>query len=537
MTTWQCDGIPKDGKTYPQATAGGHEPCENTTPDCPICGLPREAMDPVTTTVKTTVVVSPGGTTRVGQKSNWLLPFALIITALTAGLGGWSLLQMVIPKPDTSPVVQEETPDRQPKATFVSNTAKNPDLFSQGEKILLNSTPNKEKGAAAFKKEDWANAIASYQLAATPQANDPEGKIYYNNAKARQKGNQKTIAVVVPIANDPNSAKEILRGVARYQEEFNNSNPGNPLEIVIANDGGGLQSKAIADDLIESGQVLAVMGHGIDPFSQKAIESYEKEGLAILSPLTTRVSQTGKSTLKTIPLDDKSQEVFGSYLEAVAKTLANYASQQENSPSVVLFYNSDSPYSQKLRDSFAKAIKQPGGKIVKEIDTTKANFNAKTAIDQAKQAGAKVVFLALSKDGDRIDQAVAIAQESSGMLLLGGNELYTPDILIQGADSIDGLVLAVPWSFQATDPFAKDALKSWRGRVSWRTATAYDTMKVLGEAIAKSSDRATVVETLNRGITLQGNTTDFNIFNQVPLVRANRGNEGPKGSQYQFDPI
>ncbi|GCL51111.1 hydrophobic amino acid uptake ABC-transporter [Microcystis aeruginosa NIES-3804] len=537
MTTWQCDGIPKDGKTYPQATAGGHEPCENTAPDCPICGLPREAMDPVTTTVKTTVVVSPGGKTRVGQKSNWLLPFALIITALTAGLGGWSLLQMLIPKPDTSPVVQEKTPDKQTKATFVSNTAKNPDLFSQGEKILLNSTPDKEKGAAAFKREDWANAIASYQLAATPQANDPEGKIYYNNAKARQKGNQHTIAVVVPISKDPNSAKEILRGVARYQEEFNNSNPGNPLEIVIANDGGGLQSKAIADDLIQSGQVLAVIGHGIDPFSQKAIESYEKEGLAILSPLTTSVSQTGKSTLKTIPLKDKSQEVLGSYLEAVAKTLANYASKQENSPSVVLFYNSDSPYSQKLRDSFAKAIKQPGGQIVKEIDTTKANFNAKTAIDQARQAGAKVVFLALSKDGDRIDQAVAIAQESSGMLLLGGNELYTPDILIQGADSIDGLVLAVPWSFQATDPFAKDALKSWRGRVSWRTATAYDSMKVLGKAIAKSSDRATVVETLNRGITLQGSTTDFNIFNQVPLVRANRGNEGPKGSQYQFDPI
>jgi ABC-type branched-subunit amino acid transport system substrate-binding protein len=444
---------------------------------------------------------------------------------------------MVIPKPDTSPVVREKTPDKQTEATFVSDTAKNPDLFSQGEKILLNSTPNKEKGAAAFKKEDWANAIAAYQLAATPQANDPEGKIYYNNAKARQKGNQNTIAVVVPIANDPNSAKEILRGVAKYQEEFNNSNPGNPLEIVIANDGGGLQSKAIADDLIQSGQVLAVMGHGIDPFSQKAIESYEKEGLAILSPLTTSVSQTGNATLKTIPLKDKSQEVLGSYLEAVAKTLANYASQQENSPSVVLFYNSDSPYSQKLKDSFAKAIKEPGGKIVKEIDTTKANFNAKTAIDQARQAGAGVVFLALSKDGDRIDQAVAIAQESSGMLLLGGNELYTPDILIQGADSIDGLVLAVPWSFQATDPFAKDALKSWRGRVSWRTATAYDTMKVLGEAIAKSSDRATVVETLNRGITLQGNTTDFNIFNQVPLVRANRGNEGPKGSQYQFDPI
>jgi ABC-type branched-subunit amino acid transport system substrate-binding protein len=537
MTTWKCDGIPKDGKTYPQAIAGGHEPCENTTPDCPICGLPREAMDPATTTVKTTVIVSPGGAA-AGQKSNWLLPFALIITALTAGLGGWSLLQILIPKPDTSQVIPEETANREPnEATFVSNTAKNPDLFSQGEKILLNSTPSKEKGAAAFKKEDWANAIAAYQPAATPQANDPEGKIYYNNAKARQKGNQNTIAVVVPIANDPNSAKEILRGVARYQEEFNNSNSGSPLEIVIANDGGGLQSTAIADDLIQSGQVLAVMGHGIDPFSQKALEQYEKEGLAVLSPLTTTVSDGGQSTLKTIPLQDKSNEVLGSYLTAVGKTLADYAGKKENSPQVVLFYNSDSPYSQKLKDSFAKAIKEPGGRIVKEIDATKANFNAKTAIDEAKQAGARVVFLALSKDGDRIDRAVAIAQESSGMLLLGGNELYTPDILIKGGDNIDGLVLAVPWSFQATDPFAKDAIKSWRGRVSWRTATAYDTIKVLGEAIAKSPDRASVVETLNQGITLQGSTTDFNIFNQVPLVRANRGNEGPKGSQYQFDPI
>ena len=107
------------------------------------------------------------------------------------------------------------------------------------------------------------------------------------------------------------------------------------MEIVIANDGGGLQSKAIADDLIQSGQVLAVIGHGIDPFNQKAIESYEKEGLAILSPLTTSVSQTGKLTLKTIPLQDKSQEVLGSYLEAVAKTLANYAVSAEVNKTVL----------------------------------------------------------------------------------------------------------------------------------------------------------------------------------------------------------
>jgi len=42
---WVCDGVPKDGKDYPDCS-GPHEPYENTGPDCIICGLPREAIEP-----------------------------------------------------------------------------------------------------------------------------------------------------------------------------------------------------------------------------------------------------------------------------------------------------------------------------------------------------------------------------------------------------------------------------------------------------------------------------------------------------------
>ena len=39
MSSWICDGIPKDGKEYP-GLGGAHEPRENYSFDCE-CGLPK----------------------------------------------------------------------------------------------------------------------------------------------------------------------------------------------------------------------------------------------------------------------------------------------------------------------------------------------------------------------------------------------------------------------------------------------------------------------------------------------------------------
>ncbi|MFM2311362.1 MAG: hypothetical protein RLZZ04_638 [Cyanobacteriota bacterium] len=43
MSSWICDGVPKDGKDYPDFS-GPHEPISNDLPDCEYCGLPQEAM-------------------------------------------------------------------------------------------------------------------------------------------------------------------------------------------------------------------------------------------------------------------------------------------------------------------------------------------------------------------------------------------------------------------------------------------------------------------------------------------------------------
>jgi hypothetical protein len=46
-----------------------------------------------------------------------------------------------------------------------------------------------------------------------------------------------------------------------------------------------------------------------------------------------------------------------------------------------------------------------------------------------------------------------------------------------------------------------------------------------------------VAQQLNQGIAISGTATDFNIFKEVPLVKAVSGSNGPPGSKYQFDPI
>lgn len=535
--SWICDGVPKNGQHYPNCS-GPHPPEENHTPDCMICGLPREAM---------TGKKSPQGSKTVlsgGRGSNLPGLVAIALMLLLLGASAWYLFGRT-----RDPEVVENTSETaavspgDPLAN-VSQTAVNAELISQGEKILFNPGINfnqKAAGATAFSQDNWTEAVAQYQQAVQADPNDPEAKIYFNNAQAKQAGNPLTIAVVVPISASENSAKEVLRGVALQQERYNNSPqlPGRLLEVVIVNESEAGKAPSIAEDLIQSPNVLGVMGHGVDAASREAIARYERAQLAVLSPISTSISSTvpGQSILQTISIAQKANELFANYLEGVGKTLATYAEQTVSSPAVVVFYNSDSPYSQQLKDAFNAALVQTPGQVVKEVDITQGGFNPATEVSDASQVGANVGVLALSKN--KVQTAVAIAQANANagtpLTLLGGDELYNPNILKDGDSAINGLVLAVPWRWQEGDAFASQATNIWQGRVSWRTATAYDTTQALANAITQQPTRAETSQLLQNGIAIAGTATDFSLFDRIPLVQAVPGTSA--GYRYQFEPI
>lgn len=531
MSSWTCDGVPKDGKQYPGVSP--HTPQDNTGPDCIICGLPREAMEPSTGGKQ-----KPGKTVVAGSSGNgspsWLIPaiIALIIIILGGGVAAFFLFRgddQSSNTPTSSPSPTEATPS--------PVTPSNGESVSRGDKIFLRSTPDKQAGADAFAQENWAEAITAYETAVQSDRNDPESRIYWQNAQAKQAGNPLTVAVAVPTSSSPDSAAEILRGVAKYQTEYNQSSTsGQLLEVAIIDSSDPTTAPNVAQEIINTPDILGIVGYGIDPGSQAALQAYENAGVAVLSPLTTSFQG---STLKTIPINEKEDELLVNYLQAVGKTLTQYASQLQPSPNIAIFYNSDSSYSQQLQQEIINNLSEVQGNLIEQIDISASNFDANTAVSNVQNNGANVAILALSKS--KVSQAVEIAtaNENNGspLLLMGGDELYNADILVQGGDAIAGIILAVPWSFSPTDDFAQDALQSWKGRVSWRTATAYDATKALVETVSKNPDRPMVFQALNNGVTLSGGTTNFNLFNEVPLVQAVIGNEGPKGSDYQFDSL
>ncbi len=545
MSSWTCDGVPKDGKQYPGVSS--HTPQTNTGPDCIICGLPREAMQPSHAGKKqsgTTVIVGGSGNTGTtviaggsgNGNSSWIIPaiITMIIIIMGSGVAAflWFRPQGESPSGSSSgSITVTDTP------STPSITPSNGESVSRGEKVFLGSTSDKQAGSEAFTQENWPEAIAAYQRAVKKDAKDPESRIYLYNAQAKQAGNPLTIAVAVPARKSPDSAAEILRGVARYQKEYNQSSgSGRLLEVVIIDNSDSDTAPNVAQEIINTADILGIVGYGIDGGSQGALKRYEGAEMAVLSPLTTSFQG---STLKIIPIAEKKGELLVDYLQGVGKRLTQYAAQQQPSPNIAIFYNSDSEYSQQLQQEIINSLSAVNGNLIEQIDINSSGFSANSAVVNVKNSGGKIAILALSKS--KVSQAVQIAKANQNngfpLLLMGGDELYNAEILVKGKEAIEGIILAVPWSFSPTDDFAKETLESWKGRVSWRTATAYDATKALVETVSKTPDRATVFQELTKGITPSDGNTDFNLFDEVPLVKAVKGKQGPKGSNYQFDPL
>lgn len=538
---WVCDGAPKnsDREYY---GAGPHEPCENDGPDCIMCGLPKEAMTPPRTIVSRRGGASGGG--KVAKEP--IVAIAILVLLMVGAAGGFWYFSREKSQEQTE-IVETKTdinqditaPTQTNSLAIVSATASNPLLISQGETVLFAGGTNfqqKSAAAEAFTNKNWDTAIQLYQQAVRADPNDPEAKIYLNNAQAKKSGNLMTMAVVVPITPSVNEAKEVLRGVAQYQDEFNRTLPVKSLEVVIVDEAQGDLAESLAQDLINSPvNVLGVMGHGVDNYSRQALQLYEQNNVAVLSSLNTAITTTnGNSIVRTIPLS-QSATLLGTYLEKVGETLANYAVKNNSPANVVVFYNSDSPYSQQLKTQFVNAMSNTNGKVIAEFDIITADFDANGAMENATANGANVAFLALSKN--KVNTAIALAKANNNRLtLLGADELYNPTILARGEAAINGLVLAVPWQWNQNDAFATQAAQLWQGRISWRTATSYDATQALVTALENSpGDRSGISQELNQGVSLTKSVTDFNIFDKIPLVKALPGKAA--GFNYQFDPI
>jgi len=165
---------------------------------------------------------------------------------------------------------------------LVSSTSKSlSNRFSWGDKLLIaaNATKAKKQGISAFGKNNYQQAIDDFQQSLTEYPNDPETRIYLNNAQVAEQKNVK-IAAVVPIGSNLDVAQEMLRGIAQAQTEFNQQ--GGNLQVQIINDQNNSDiAEKVAKKLVKDTSILAVIGSNASNASLAGAKIYQEHGLVM----------------------------------------------------------------------------------------------------------------------------------------------------------------------------------------------------------------------------------------------------------------
>ncbi len=377
--------------------------------------------------------------------------------------------------------------------------------ISRGEHSLFPTIDNNEnidRATEAFRNANYAEAAQGFYQAWQADQNDPELLIYYNNAWARQQGFPPfTIAVVVPIDQSEPTAKEILRGVAQAQHQFNDLGGlnGRFLEIAIANDGNKeAKAQKIAKALVNDNSILGVIGHNSSDASKAALPIYDKAGLAM-------ISSTSSSNYLT-SLDKKNNVFFRTVPSnlASARKLAQHLKTQLGLDKVVIFYDAKSIYSKDIKEKFETQfeLEYLGGEVVRDIELNNPDLNITQEVNNSlsqDQVKAAMLFPRVESVNTAINIAKANANlDQQRLRLFGAGTLYENKNLTQGKEAVEGLTIVVPWFREArqAEKFSKEAYELWQGDVSWSTATSFDATQAFIHALFQDADRKLVLDRL-----------------------------------------
>jgi branched-chain amino acid transport system substrate-binding protein len=467
------------------------------------------------------------------QKELTTLALALLITGSLLGVGYWFFTRSN--NINLSPTAVEGSSSSQTSRSIPSVES----LISQGEKSLISQSNSSEKqsGLTALASGKYQEAVRNFEASLQTNPNDPETLIYLNNARI---GNKKayTIAVAVPVG-DPNSlgtGEAMLRGVAQAQNEINQRGGISriPLKVVIADDQNNTEmAQKIAETLVKNNEILGVVGHYSSGVSLAAAPIYEQGKLVAISPISTSVklSTAGDYIFRTVPSD-----------RFAANQLVKYMIGELYQQKAVIFYNSQSAYSQSLKDEFITALYGDGGEVVDVFDLSYSDFNAFKSLDAAFQQGVEVIVLL--PDSSTVEKALQVVRVNRKQLpILAGDDFYAVDTLKVGGDS-EGVVVAVPWHILAYpySRFTQEAYELWRGDINWRTAMAYDATQALIAGIQEQPSRSGVQQVLSASnFSAEGATSVIKFLpsgdrNQaVQLVEVQPGDRSGVG--YDFVPL
>ena len=382
------------------------------------------------------------------------------------------------------------------------------DLRTSGDKNLFLSSANLdlEEGIELFRQRKYADAQVRFVRAHDGDRSDPVPVIFANNAEIldlnkKSNVNHLKLAVVTSIDSYEIGAKEVLRGIADAQSEFNKQQKklGSQyplLEIEIVNDENEPEiAKKVAEELVGSylfgsSDVIGIIGHYSSESTVEAEkEVYKDRDIAVVSSTSASSSLSLKEYKNFFRTIQSTKESVKKYVE-IAKNL------KLNSGNVAIFYSKESEYSRKLTEDFFKEFTKDFSKSDKEkMEKNMYEIENINNYDNVSESSSKKAVLILSSVKTN-SIAIAIAKKIKWKSV--DEKLPTPRLILSmalseseiqekvGSDLVREMTMIRPCisTGSKNKKYIDSARRQWgQEDINWRTVTSYDAVKVFTKAI------------------------------------------------------
>lgn len=370
---------------------------------------------------------------------------------------------------------------------------------SLGEKMLvprLENSNRKEKLneiQTVIKNCNLDDAIAKFKvLQENDLRPDAEIQIYLNNLEAL-KSPKPLIQIVVSLPFDKSpSDLEVLRGVAMAQSFNNNDKDNNLLLIEIAKDDRKNKNivRFLANEFVNDSRIKAVIGHRSSNASLWAADIYQSKKLVMISPSSSspRVALKG---------DYIFQSVFNNDL--LASALVNHIDNTTSIQKILICHTEYSDYSISFADSIINNFNEleKGIEIINKpcfkdlIDYTyERQLNSILSTIQEEQI--QGLILIPSTTPERLKQANQLVEKITNndlsISIFGGDTLYGGETFetFKTSENFPNMVLTVPSHPDINTEWVQQAKQMWKGNVTWRTMTAFDSTQAIIEGFKNS---------------------------------------------------
>lgn len=272
-------------------------------------------------------------------------------------------------------------------------------------------------------------------------------------------------------------------GIELAAEEINAGGGvrGRPLELIVENDLDTPEGGLAAAKALEEKGALAFVGHMASASATLSIGYLSAKRLVLISPTVSSTDFSG--------LDDYFFRIIGPN-DAQGAKLAEEALRRGYRTASLVYNSINRAYTLAVEEGFKKAFEAGGGKAFSPhaIDASSSYDFKALAASILEEESDTALCAASAYDLSSLSQALAARGVS--LPLLGSMWARTPDLMVFGGKTVEGIVLAAGGDSEGTDPGLRRFVERYRERYGedpvFSALYGYEAMRVLALAMAEA---------------------------------------------------